>query len=169
MTYAQDDLGIRSPYPQFPAKTVGETGLGHRQYIPITGGTVAGPKFNGEVIPGGWDYQTRYGGGCSSLTADYFWRAADDTVIHILNEGLNCAGGESGERGWLRPKFEAPKGPHEWMTKATFVASLELEPPATPPAPGARPSLRRCGRASAHRWPRRRGTARPPCRSTSTA
>lgn len=124
-----------------PATVLGETGLGHRQYIPITGGTVAGPKFTGEVIPGGWDYQMRYGGGCSSLTADYFWRAADGTVIHILNEGMNCPGGESGARGWLRPKFEAPKGPHEWMTKATFLASLELEPPATPLAPGARPTL----------------------------
>lgn len=125
-----------------PAIVLGETGLGHRQYIPITGGTVIGPKFKGEVIPGGWDYQMRYGGGCSSLTADYFLRAEDGTVIHILNEGLNCAtGSPGGERGWLRPRFEAPKGPHEWMTRATFVASLELEPPASPPAPGARPSL----------------------------
>jgi hypothetical protein len=125
-----------------PATVMGETGLGHRQYIPITGGSVVGPRFRGEVIPGGWDYQMRYGGGCSSLTADYFWRAEDGAVIHILNEGLNCPGGAAGgERGWLRPKFEAPKGPHEWMTRATFVASLELEPSAAPPAPGARPSL----------------------------
>src|SRR5262245_46817184 len=95
-----------------PATVLGDTGLGHRQYIPITGGTIVGPKFKGEVIPGGWDYQMRYGGGCSSLTADYFLRAEDGTVIHILNEGLNCTGGTPGaERGWLRPRFEAPKGP----------------------------------------------------------
>lgn len=123
-----------------PAIVLGETGLGHRQYIPITGGTIVGPKFKGAVIPGGWDYQMRYGGGCSSLTADYFLRAEDGTVIHILNQGLNCAGGTPGaERGWLTPKFEAPKGPHEWMTRATFVASLELERPATPPPAGAPP------------------------------
>jgi hypothetical protein len=30
-----------------PATVMGETGVGHRQYIPITGGTVAGPKFKG--------------------------------------------------------------------------------------------------------------------------
>jgi len=125
-----------------PATVLGETGLGHRQYIPITGGTIVGPKFKGEVIPGGWDYQMRYGGGCNSITADYFLRAEDGAVIHILNEGLNCAGGASGaERGWLRPRFEAPKGPHEWMTRATFVASLELERPASPPPAGTPPSL----------------------------
>jgi hypothetical protein len=28
----------------------------------------------------------------------------------------------------LRSKLEAPKGPHEWMTRATFVATLEVEP-----------------------------------------
>jgi hypothetical protein len=124
-----------------PAVVVGETGVGHRQYIPITGGTVTGPKFKGEVIPGGWDYQLASAGGCSSLSADYFWRAADGTVIHILNQGLNCPGAAPGtERSYLRPQFEAPKGPHEWMTRATFVATLELDPSA-PAAPGAPPKL----------------------------
>ena len=100
-----------------PARTVGETATGQRQYIPITGGTIAGPKLTGRVIPGGWDYQLRSGGGCNSLTADYFWRAEDGTVIHILNEGLMCPGAAQGERNWLRPRFEAPKGPHEWLTR----------------------------------------------------
>jgi Protein of unknown function (DUF3237) len=124
-----------------PAVVVGETGLGRRQYIPITGGTVTGPKFKGEVIPGGWDYQLSSTGGCGSLSADYFWRAEDGTVIHILNQGLNCPGtsAEAG-RSYLRPQFEAPKGKHEWMTRATFVATLELDPSA-PATPGAPPKL----------------------------
>ena len=124
-----------------PATVLGETGVGHRQFIPITGGTVAGPKFKGEVIPGGWDYQLRTGGGCGTISADYFWRAEDGTVIHILNEGLMCPGGAQGERTWLHPRFEAPKGPHEWLTRGSFVASLEPDRPATPPQPGARPTM----------------------------
>jgi hypothetical protein len=124
-----------------PAVVLGETSYGRRQYIPITGGAVAGPKFKGEVIPGGWDYQLGYPGGCGSLTADYFWRAEDGTVIHILNEGFNCGmAAPGGERSWLRPRFEAPKGPHEWMTHAHFVATLELDPSAAS-APGAPPRL----------------------------
>lgn len=124
-----------------PATVVGETGAGHRQYIPITGGTVAGPKFKGQVIPGGWDYQLRTAGGCGSISADYFWKAEDGTVIHILNQGLTCPGGVKGERSYLQPKFEAPKGAHEWMTSATFVATLEPDRPAGPPQPGAPPAL----------------------------
>lgn len=124
-----------------PATVVGETAMGRRQYIPITGGTVAGPKFKGQVIPGGWDYQLRTAGGCGTISADYFWRAEDGAVIHILNEGMMCPGGAQGERTWLHPRFEAPKGPHEWLTRGSFVASLEPDRPATPPAPGSAPAM----------------------------
>jgi len=124
-----------------PAVVLGETALGRRQYIPITGGTIAGPKLSGEVIPGGWDFQLGLPGGCGTLTADYFVRATDGTVIHILNESYSCGGGPGSERSFFRPRFEAPKGAHEWLTRATFVATLELDRPATPPAAGAAPTL----------------------------
>lgn len=124
-----------------PATVLGETALGHRQYIPITGGEIAGPKLQGRVIPGGWDFQLRYAGGCGTLSADYFLEASDGTVIHILNESFSCGvGGPNGERSFFRPRFEAPKGPHEWLTRGTFVATLELDRPApgaAPPADGA--------------------------------
>jgi hypothetical protein len=123
-----------------PPTVLGETALGHRQYIPITGGTIAGPKLQGRVIPGGWDFQLRLPGGCGTLSADYFLEASDGTVIHILNESFSCGvGGTNGERSFFRPRFEAPKGPHEWLTRGTFIATLELDPPtpgATPPAGG---------------------------------
>ena len=113
-----------------PAVVLGETPYGRRQYIPITGGTIAGPKLKGEVIPGGWDYQLGLPGGCGTLSADYFLRAADGTVIHILNESFSCGmAGAGGERSYFRPRFEAPKGPHDWLNSATFVALLELERP----------------------------------------
>jgi len=121
-----------------PATVLGETALGHRQYIPITGGEIAGPKLQGRVIPGGWDYQLRYAGGCGTLSADYFLEASDGTVIHILNESFSCGGpGANGERSFFRPRFEAPKGPHEWLTRGTFVATLELDLPAPGAAPPA--------------------------------
>jgi hypothetical protein len=128
-----------------PATVLGETAIGHRQYIPITGGTIAGPKLQGRVIPGGWDFQLRYAGGCGTLSADYFLEASDGTVIHILNESFSCGlGGPNGERSFFRPRFEAPKGPHEWLTRGTFVATLELDrssADAPPPAEGAPPAL----------------------------
>jgi len=112
-----------------PATVLGDTALGHRQFIPITGGTVTGPKLKGKVLPGGWDFQLTYAGShCTQLSADYFLQADDGTVIHVFNEGLSCP---DAPRAIFRPKLEAPKGAHGWMTQATFVATLELE--GTPP------------------------------------
>jgi len=108
-----------------PLVVVGDTLAGHRQFIGITGGKIAGPKLTGEVMPGGWDYQRGLAQGCASLTADYFVRATDGALIHVLNEGINCP--KSGERSFFRPRFEAPQGPHDWLTRSTFVATLELE------------------------------------------
>jgi hypothetical protein len=110
------------------AVVLGQTALGHRQYIPITGGTVAGPKLKGRVVPGGFDFQLTYSASdCTQLSADYFLEAEDGTSIHVFNEGLACPGGE---RAIFRPRLEAAKGAFEWMTRATFVATLELESPA---------------------------------------
>ncbi|HEY6455506.1 MAG TPA: DUF3237 family protein [Steroidobacteraceae bacterium] len=125
-----------------PAVVMGETDFGHRQYIGITGGRIAGPRFKGAVLPGGWDYQLGLTNGCAQLSADYFIRADDGTVIHVLNEGINCApSGPNSPRSFFRPRFEAPKGAYEWLTRATFVATLELEPPAAPTVAGAARTL----------------------------
>jgi hypothetical protein len=117
---------------------LGDTALGHRQYIPITGGSVAGPRMSGTVVPGGWDFQLTYAAsGCTQLSAAYFLKADDGTLIHVFNEGLACS---QKEPVFFRPKLEAPKGVHDWLTRATFIATLELEMAANPPA-GAPPRL----------------------------
>lgn len=111
-----------------PAVKVGDTPFGFRQYIPITGGKIAGPKLNGEVLPGGWDYQLWLGNGCGTLSADYFLKADDGTVIHILNQAFTCNNAQTkDERSFFQPRFEAPKGKYEWMNRGSFVATLELE------------------------------------------
>lgn len=122
-----------------PVVVQGETALGHRQFIPITGGKVAGPKFNGEVMPGGWDYQLRMASGCGTLTADYFLKASDGAIVRVLNQGFSCMPLQPGERTYAIPRFEAPKGPHDWMTRGSFVSSIE--PVFEPGANGASPKL----------------------------
>jgi hypothetical protein len=122
-----------------PATVLGETVLGHRQFIPITGGSVAGPKFDGEVLPFGFDFQLTYSkSNCTQLSASYFLKADDGAVIHVFNEGLSCP---NGPRTIFRPRIEAPQGPYEWMNRATFVATLDLEPPAKAPPPGTPPTV----------------------------
>ena len=119
-----------------PAVVLGETSVGHRQFIPITGGPVSGPLFKGEVMPGGWDYQLRTAGGCNSLTADYFWRAADGTVIHILNAGLMCPGGP--RRAHMADDALERRGPTRWI-RAQHSWRAGIERPAGAPAAGPAP------------------------------
>jgi hypothetical protein len=67
------------------------------------------------------------------LSADYFIRADDGTVIHVLNEGSVCAASwPNSPHSFFRPRFEAPKGAYEWLTRATFVATLEVEASTQP-------------------------------------
>ena len=140
------------PHPHFafefavtlaPAVVLGQTAFGHRQYIPITGGRIAGPKLTGEVLPGGWDYQLELADGCTQLSADYFIRPNGGPVIHVLNGGIACPAGKPGTaRNFFRPRFEAPKGAYEWLTRGTFVASLELDPSPTKGADGVSQPLK---------------------------
>lgn len=110
-----------------PAVVLGKTAIGNRQYIPITGGTIEGPKFKGKVVPGGWDYQLQTASGCGSLSADYFIQHEDGTMVHVLNESMSCRPGADGARGFTRAKLEAPEGPHGWLTSGVFLTSIELD------------------------------------------
>ncbi len=104
--------------------SVGETPFGGRNFITITGGTVAGPKFKGKVVAGGWDYQLHLPNGCGTISADYFLQAEDGTIINVVNKAMTCPGGSA--RLFTRPVFEAPKGPHEWLNSGVFVGTLDM-------------------------------------------
>jgi hypothetical protein len=53
-------------------------------------------------------------------------------LAFLVNESFNCGvGGPTGERSFFRPRFAAPEGKYGWLTRGTFVATLELDgPPA---------------------------------------
>lgn len=113
----------------------GEIDGARQRFIPITGGTIAGPKLSGEVLPGGGDWQAIHPGGLAVVHARYHLKAADGTVIAIDNQGVRVASAEVTERlargedvdpdaYYFRttPTFEVAAGPHAWLRRATFVA-----------------------------------------------
>ncbi len=112
--------------------TVGDTAFGHRQFVPITGGIVSGPRLKGKVLPGGWDWQLLLSDGCMSLSADYMLQAEDGTIIHVSNQGMLC--GRDKGRTFTRPVFEAPKGAYDWLTTGTFLGVLSAAGDAAHPA-----------------------------------
>ena len=106
-----------------------------KRFIAITGGDVSGPKLTGTVLPGGGDWQAIHADGRTELDARYALKASDGTVIGVTNPGLRVASPEIIKRisagedvdpslYYFRttPQFEVAAGPHDWLSRAVFVA-----------------------------------------------
>ena len=113
-----------------PAYSIGDTPLGRRQIIPITGGTFDGPFLRGTVLSGGADYQLLSADGKrTELEAVYSIRTDDGVYIHVRNRGIMVdgtdeSGGGSSFYFKAAPRFEAPAdSEYAWLNNAIFVCS----------------------------------------------
>ena len=67
---------------------LGTTPLGERRIIPITGGSFAGERLNGTILPGGADWQLVRPDGAALLDARYTLLTDDGALIYVSNRGL---------------------------------------------------------------------------------
>lgn len=106
---------------------MGRIDNGEARMIPIIGGTVSGPKLQGEVLPGGADWSIMRANGLATVEARYALQASDGTIIQIFNgvtDTVAPRGDGSGVMAITSPRFIAPEGPHEWLNHGVFVATL---------------------------------------------
>jgi hypothetical protein len=114
-----------------------------RRIVPILGGPVSGPRLTGEVQAFGADWQEIRPDGVTQVLARYLIRAEDGTMISVVNQGIRRASEPvmrrllAGERVdpslvYFRaaPSFEAPAGPHGWLTENLFVSAGTRHPDA---------------------------------------
>ena len=105
---------------------VGETPMGKRNIVPITGGTFAGPGLHGKIMPGGWDWQLINASGCFNLHADYLIQTDDGAIIHVVNQGMVCPNSAGTKDALLTgPVFEAPKGKYDWLNGGVYVGTVD--------------------------------------------
>lgn len=115
---------------------VGDTPLGLRRVIPITGGRVEGPRLSGEVLPGGADWQIVRRDGGAMLEARYTVRTADGALVYVRNIGVRCgapevlarlARGEPVDPAsyYFRttPRFETGAPAYAWLNDLVAVGS----------------------------------------------
>lgn len=100
-----------------------------RTQIPITGGRFQGrapdgAPVAGDVLPGGADWQTQRPDGARELEARYLIRTDDGATIQVTNRGL-IVPGVDGVYFRSIPSFTAPAGPHDWLNKFVFTATVE--------------------------------------------
>lgn len=110
-----------------PVWEVGELPGGFRRVISITGGTMAGPVLNGEILPGGADWNTQRPDGTSDLWARYTVRTHDGVCIGVINAGTLVAGAAEGSV-ISSPTLEVPAGPYAWLGDATLIGTLRPIP-----------------------------------------
>jgi hypothetical protein len=105
---------------------VGETPMGKRTIVPISGGTFSGPGLKGKILPGGWDWQLTNASGCFNLNADYMIETDDGVIIHVVNSGMVCPNSAGRRDAMLTtPVFEAPKGKYDWLNGGAYLGTLE--------------------------------------------
>ena len=111
---------------------------GSRGYVPVVDGFIEGPRLTGRVLPhSGADWSLGRADGVRELNAHYTLQATDGSLIYIRNRGyiyrLDDAGRPiagpppQGAKVYFRlaPVFDAPIGPHDWLTRTIIVGSGE--------------------------------------------
>ena len=119
-----------------PPLLVGQTPLGERRIINITGGHFTGEKLRGVVLPGGADWQLVRPDGAALLEAKYTLRTDDGALIYVTNRGIRhgppevlarIAQGELVDpaRYYFRaaPSFETGASAYAWLNDIVMVCS----------------------------------------------
>jgi Protein of unknown function (DUF3237) len=61
---------------------------GERRFVPLGGGTVAGPELNGTLVEGGIDWQVQRADGVTDISAHYVIRTEDGALVEVQSEGM---------------------------------------------------------------------------------
>ena len=120
---------------------LGAGAVGERRIVPILGGRVSGPRLQGEILPGGADFQLIRPDGVAEIEARYALRLADGALVYVVNRGLRHAAPEDmarllrgepvpPERVYFRtaPAFETASPVHAWLQRGLFIGFGERRP-----------------------------------------
>jgi hypothetical protein len=122
---------------------IGTLASGRRRVVPILGGSVEGPHLQGEVLPGGADWQMVAPDGSAAIEARYTMRASDGGLILAHSRGMRngpppvlarLAAGEAVDpadyyfRTVVTLETDAPA--HAWVNRRLFIAVAARDPAA---------------------------------------
>src|SRR5689334_1077395 len=126
-----------------PAQELGDTPLGRRRIIPITGGRFEGERLRGRVLPGGADWQIIRPDGVADLDARYTLETSDGALVYVRNKGYRHGPAEVIQRlgrgeavdpslYYMRttPRFETGDPRYKWLNLLVCVATAARRPAA---------------------------------------
>jgi hypothetical protein len=123
-----------------PPVTLGVAATGERRMVAITGGRVSG-RVDGEILPGGADWQVLRPDGLADIDARYLLRTTDGAVAEVWSRGLRhgpadvmqkLAAGEPVDPSlyYFRTsmRFESAAPSLQWLTRILAVGIGERRP-----------------------------------------
>ena len=126
-----------------PIRDLGETPLGRRRIIGISGGKFSGSRISGRILPGGADWQVIRSDGVAQLDARYTLETGDGALIYVNNKGYRhgpkkvierMAGGEDVDPAlyYMRatPWFETSAPRYAWLNRTICIATGARRPAA---------------------------------------
>jgi hypothetical protein len=115
---------------------LGDTPLGRRRIIGITGGRFSGERLSGRVLPGGADWQVIRADGVADLDARYTLETSDGVLIFVRNKGYRHGPAEVLKKLSLgeavdpslyymrtTPSFETGDARYSWLNRMVCVAT----------------------------------------------
>lgn len=95
---------------------------GTRVIVPITGGTVTGPRINGTVDALGADWLTMRADGTAQLDVRALIRTDDGAIIHTTYKGIMAPTEGGGPRITTAPLFETGDEKYAWLNSIQAIA-----------------------------------------------
>jgi hypothetical protein len=124
-----------------PAQRLGETPAGDRKIVPVLGGSVAGDRLSGRILPGGGDWAVTRADGVLLLDVRLTIEAADGALIFCRYEGMRHGTPEAMARlaagapvdpsemyFRIAPRFETAAPQHAWLNRLLAVGIGERLP-----------------------------------------
>ncbi|HWW63715.1 MAG TPA: DUF3237 family protein [Sphingomonadaceae bacterium] len=110
-----------------------------RGFVGVLGGTVKGPRLNGRIVPhSGGDWPTIKADHTAQFDARYLIEADDGTIVELRNRGIRHGDKAVLDRLQnyepvdpseyymrLTPSFDAPEGPHGWLSRTVFIGKAD--------------------------------------------
>ena len=122
---------------------LGDSPLGRRRIINITGGRFTGERLSGRVLPGGADWQVIRPDGVADLDARYTLETSDGALIYVRNHGYRhgpadvirkIGAGEAVDPSlyYMRttPLFETGDARYAWLNRMICVGTGARRPNA---------------------------------------
>jgi hypothetical protein len=119
-----------------PPQELGDTPLGRRRIIGITGGRFSGERLSGRVLSGGADWQVIRADGVADLDARYTLETGDGALIYVRNRGYRHGPAEVLKKLSLgeavdpslyymrtTPSLETGDARYSWLNRMVCVAT----------------------------------------------